>query len=111
MRWIYVTCPDEQTASTIGRALVEERLAACVNILPTVRSIYRWEGNLVEDSEAILIAKTTAVLADAVRDRVVALHPFSCPCVLVFQPEGGHEPWLRWLADASVQEGEPGDPS
>lgn len=107
MRWIYITFPDEASARRTGRMLVEERLAACVNILPEVGSVYRWEGEVVEDREAVLIAKTSADLADAVRDRVVALHPFSCPCVLVFRPEGGHAPWLRWLAEETACAVEP----
>ena len=76
---VLITAPEQETAGTIARALVEERLAACVNLLPGVRSIYRWQGAVEEASEVLLIAKTHASRCAALAARVRALHPYALP--------------------------------
>jgi periplasmic divalent cation tolerance protein len=79
--------------------MVEEGLAACANILPGITSVYRWEGSLQRDSETLVVLKTTAARSDALRDRVVDLHPYDVPEVLVLPVVGGHAPYLRWVEE------------
>lgn len=99
-RVVLVTAPDADTAARLARTLVEERLAACGNLVPGVRSIYRWEGRVCDEAEVLLILKTTAEGAEALRARVVALHPYACPEVLVLPVEAGHGPYARWVREA-----------
>ena len=93
----YVTAADAETALAIGRTLVEERLAACANILPGMRSVYRWQGAVEEAAETVLIVKTRVDLAPAVQERVVALHGYDCPCVAFLPVASGHAPYLDWI--------------
>jgi periplasmic divalent cation tolerance protein len=102
LRLIYITCPDAERAMGLGRALVEERLAACSNVLPGMRSCYRWEGVLEEADEAVLIVKTRAALADAAVARARALHPAAVPCILVLPVLGGDAAYLAWLRDGTA---------
>ncbi|MGE4551672.1 MAG: divalent-cation tolerance protein CutA [Desulfovibrionaceae bacterium] len=94
----YITVPGRAEAERIGRLLVEQRLAACVNILDGVRSIYRWEGALQEDDEAVLLVKTCADRVTELTSLVVREHPASCPCVLTIPVSGGHADYLTWVA-------------
>lgn len=98
----YITCPSLAEAERLGRALVEERLAACVNLLPGMRSLYRWQGAIESADEVVLIAKTLRTRAGALTRRVIALHPYSCPCVVLLPVTGGSAPYLRWLAEGSA---------
>lgn len=97
LRLIYITCTDLSQARLIGRALVEERLAACVNLLPGMQSCYRWEGALEEAVEVVLIAKTVAGSTEALIARVKQLHTARVPCVLVLPVLGGNEDYLAWI--------------
>ena len=99
---VLVTAPSADKAAELARALVEERLAACGNVFPGLRSIYRWEGKLHDEPEALLILKTRASLFEALRERVVALHPYQVPEVLRLDVAGGHLPYLEWIR-ASVR--------
>ncbi|AKU90745.1 Periplasmic divalent cation tolerance protein CutA [Vulgatibacter incomptus] len=92
-----VTAPDEEQAAGLARRLVEERLAACGNIVPRIRSIYRWEGRVEDGAEALLLLKTRAELFERLRARVVELHPYECPEVLRLGVEAGHEAYLEWI--------------
>lgn len=92
-------CPDAGTAARIGRTLVEERLAACVNVLPGLRSIYRWHGVVEEASEVLLLAKTTRAALPALQSRLVALHPYELPELLAVEAAGGLPAYLAWIAD------------
>ncbi len=94
----YITCAAPDEAERIGRALVAERLAACVNILPGMRSLFWWQGTLTAAEEAVLIAKTTALGAPGLTARVLELHSYSCPCVVVVPLIGGNPGYLDWLA-------------
>jgi periplasmic divalent cation tolerance protein len=94
---VLLTAPDPETAQRIAQALVEERLAACVNVLPGVRSIYRWQGAVEQASEVLLIAKTQADRSDALAARVRALHPYELPEVVVLPVSGGSEAYLGWV--------------
>jgi periplasmic divalent cation tolerance protein len=99
---VLVTAPSADKAAEIARTLVEEQLAACGNVLPTVRSIYRWEGKVHDEPEALLILKTRANLFEALRERIVALHPYQVPEVLRLDVAAGHLPYLEWIG-ASVR--------
>ncbi|WP_224246235.1 divalent-cation tolerance protein CutA [Hyalangium gracile] len=96
---VLVTTPSADKAAELARTLVEENLAACGNILPALRSIYRWEGKVHDEPEALLILKTRASLFDALRERIVALHPYQVPEVLRLDVAGGHLPYLEWIRD------------
>lgn len=95
---VFCTCPDETVADRIAAALVEERLAACVNRLPEVASTYRWKGEVHRDSECLLLIKTTIERFDALRERIVALHPYELPEVIAVDVARGLPPYLDWIA-------------
>jgi periplasmic divalent cation tolerance protein len=89
IRLVLSTCPDAQAADTLATALVEERLAACVNVLPGVRSTYRWQGRIERDDEVLLLIKTTADRQDALIARLQALHPYELPEAVAVEISGG----------------------
>ena len=96
--FVLVTTPTAERAAELARALVEERLAACGNVIPGLRSIYRWQGKVEDEAEALLVLKTTRARFDALRDRVLALHPYDVPEVLALPVEAGSAAYLAWLA-------------
>lgn len=98
---VLVTFPDREGAEKLARALVEERLIACANLLSPIRSIYRWEGKVEEGEEILLVLKSSKPRFEALRARIVELHPYDCPEVLSLPVEKGHPPYLDWIA-ASV---------
>lgn len=95
--FVYITMNDRAEAVEIGRALVEERLAACVNIINPVTYIYWWEGAVQEDSETVPVVKTRGELVMHLTDRVKTLHSYSCPCVVALPVEGGNPDYLKWI--------------
>ncbi len=95
---VFVTTPTPERAAEIARALVEERLAACGNVVPGLRSIYRWEGKVQDEGEALLLLKTTRARFEALRERVLALHPYQVPEVIALPVEAGSGPYLAWIA-------------
>jgi len=101
--WIYITAASPEEAHRIGRALVEARLAACANILPGMRSIYRWQGAIEEAQETVLIAKTRQELVEPLTARVKALHSYTVPCVVALPILGGNPDFLRWIEDETAQ--------
>ena len=96
---VYSPCPSEACAKEIGAKLLEERLVACVNILPGMRSLYRWEGKLCDEQESVLLAKTRSELAAQTQARVAELHPYDCPCVLTLATTDAHPPFAQWIHD------------
>lgn len=98
---LYITCADAAEANRIGRLLVEERLAACVNILDGMTSVYWWEGQVQDGHETVLIAKTRAAHVDAVIARVRELHSYDCPCVVSWPITKGNPDYLEWIAKES----------
>jgi len=94
---VLVTMPTAERAAELARTLVEERLAACGNVVPGLRSIYRWEGKVVDEPEVLLVLKTTAARFEALRDRVLALHPYQVPEVLALPVEAGSAAYLAWV--------------
>jgi periplasmic divalent cation tolerance protein len=99
VRFVYMTAGNLEEAQKIGRELVSAGLAACVNILPHMNSIYVWEGKLEEASEVVMIAKTVeARVADLIA-RVKSLHSYGCPCIVSLKVEDGYPPFLEWVAE------------
>ena len=95
---IYITAASQDEALTIGRAVVEARLAACANVFPGITSVYWWEGSRQEGSEAALILKTRQDLVDQVVAKVKELHSYECPCVVALPIVGGNKDFLDWIA-------------
>jgi periplasmic divalent cation tolerance protein len=93
------TCPDAAVAERIARALVDERLAACVNLLPGVRSVYRWRDAVEDADEVLLLVKSTRDALPALQARLVALHPYELPELLAVEAAGGLPAYLGWIAD------------
>ena len=98
---VLITAPSADKAAEIARALVGERLAACANIVGPIRSIYRWEGELHDEPEALLLVKTRAPVFERLCQRVLALHEYSVPEIVALPITRGHAPYLRWIG-ASV---------
>ena len=100
---VLTNCPDEESANAIALALVEERLAACVNILPRVQSVYRWQGAVESATEIPLLIKSTATnypaLEAAIRDR----HPYQVPEIIALPVERGLPAYLDWIASETTQ--------
>ena len=96
----FSTVGTAEDAERIARALVERRLAACVNVVPGVVSVYRWKGNVLRDEERLLVIKTRAARLEALREALVALHPYELPELVALPIEAGHEPYLAWLDDS-----------
>lgn len=93
------TCPDAASAAAIAEALVGERLAACVNQLPGLRSVYRWEGKVEHDEEVLLLIKTTPDRLAALTARLQALHPNELPELIAVEAAGGLAPYLSWVVE------------
>jgi periplasmic divalent cation tolerance protein len=95
------TVATAEDAERIARALVERRLAACVNVVSGVVSVYRWKGEVCRDEERMLVVKTRAEKIEALREALLDLHPYELPELVALPIEAGHEPYLAWL-DESV---------
>lgn len=95
----FCTCPDAGTARRLAEALVGERLAACVNVLPGITSVYRWQGAVERADEVLLLAKTTKARLAALTERIVALHPHELPEMIAVDIDGGLPGYLAWIAD------------
>lgn len=94
----FCTCPDAAIASSIADALVGERLAACVSVLPGVRSVYRWQGAVERADEVQLLVKTTAARMPALAQRIAALHPYELPEVVAVEVAAGLPAYLAWIS-------------
>jgi len=99
---VFVTTPNSDEAARIADVLVSERLAACVNIVSAVESVYRWEGKIIRDSEALMIIKTTDERYPELEHRVKELHSYSTPEVVALRIERGSEQYLNWLRDSTA---------
>jgi periplasmic divalent cation tolerance protein len=97
VRVVLTTVPDAQTASRLAHALVAERLAACVNVVPGITSVYRWEGSVHEDSELLLVVKTQRTRLADLAERLRVLHPYALPELVVLTPSGGSVDYFRWV--------------
>jgi periplasmic divalent cation tolerance protein len=97
--WVWVTTADAEEARRIGRAVVEERLAACANLLPGHTAIYRWKDEVREDPESALVLKTTAGRFEALRARIRALHSYDLPAILALPAAAADADFLAWVRD------------
>ena len=93
----YITAGSRDEALALGRALVDERLAACANVIEGMTSVYRWQGAIQEDPEVVLIAKTRRELVDPLTARVRELHSYDVPCVVALPVQGGNAAFLDWI--------------
>lgn len=94
---VLTTCPDTEAAERVARALVQERLAACVNILPIAKSIYLWKGNVESAAEQLLIIKSMARAFRAIQKRILELHPYELPEVIAVPIANGLPDYLAWI--------------
>ncbi len=112
VQWVYMTAGSPEEAARIGAALVEGRLAACVNIIEGMRSLYVWDGRLQDERETVLIAKTTRERLPELVATVTALHSYDCPCILALPVQEGNTDFLEWIrAGVVAGTAAPGDPS
>ena len=95
--FVYITTADSDEAYRIGETIVEERLAACVNIFDGIKSVYHWEGKICKDSESVLVAKTDKKSMEQLIYRVKELHSYSCPCIVALPVIGGNKQYLSWI--------------
>jgi len=97
-RLIYMTAGSLDEARRLAEAVIGERLAACVNIIPGMKSLYHWQGRVAEDEEVVVIAKTRAGLVDRLTARVRAIHSYDCPCVVAILIAPGNPDFFDWIA-------------
>ncbi len=97
-RLIYVTAPSHDAALRLARVAVEERLAACANVLGPITAVYWWDGKVNQEGEVALLLKTRAALVEALTARLRELHPYECPCVVALAIDGGNPAFLSWIA-------------
>uniref|UniRef100_A0A4W5KBF8 CutA divalent cation tolerance homolog n=1 Tax=Hucho hucho TaxID=62062 RepID=A0A4W5KBF8_9TELE len=96
----FVTCPNELVAKDLARGIIEKKLAACVNIVPKITSVYEWQGKIQEDSEVLLMIKTRSSKVASLAEYVRSNHPYEVAEVISLPIEQGNPPYLKWLGDA-----------
>jgi len=101
---VYVTTSDEEEARRIGSALVDKKLAACVNIIPGMRSIYRWQGKVVNDNECVMLVKAPKDNTETVIEKIREMHSYEVPCVVVIPLIQGLPEYLNWIMNETVIE-------
>jgi periplasmic divalent cation tolerance protein len=101
VRVVLVTCKDEDQAGRIARDLLEKRLAACVNLIPQIRSLYVWQGKLEESREVMLVVKTRVELVKRLETAVRAAHSYECPEIVSMPVDQGFEPYLAWVREST----------
>ncbi len=99
---ILTTMPDDASADELARTLVDERLAACVNVHAPMMSTYRWKGTVERDAERQLVIKTTRTRVPALEERIRRLHPYELPELIVIAPDGGSDAYLRWVGEQTT---------
>ena len=95
--WVYMTAGSIDEAKNIGRELIKQNLAACVNLLENMTSIYKWEDKFEEDQEVVMIAKTRKTHMPKLIETVDSLHSYDCPCILELPTQGGNPEFLSWI--------------
>lgn len=104
IRSLYVTAADTEQAAALASALLERRLVACANVVPGVRSLYRWRGEVVDEGEVVLICKTAADRAELAVAAVEALHPYDVPCAVAWPVAEASAAYARWVVEATRPE-------
>ncbi len=97
--WVYITTSDRTEALELAERIVQNRLAACVNVLSAIESVYRWKGKLEKDREVAMVAKTTAGMLQHLTEFVRQHHSYECPCLVALPVEGGNQDFLQWVHD------------
>lgn len=100
---IFVTAASEQEAASIGRTLVEEGLAACANIIPHIRSIYRWKGKIWDEGETLIMIKSREALFERIRSRIKELHSYEVPEITAITVEKGDEAYVQWIQTVTAK--------
>ena len=98
---VYCSCPDERAGADMASALVEQGLAACINVLPGVTSIYKWHGEMKSGTEVLLLIKTASDRCDALTAELVNIHPYELPEIIAVPVTAGHQPYLDWIKDCT----------
>ncbi len=101
---VFITTPNEDEAVKIAKSLVEVKLAACVNIIKNIRSIYRWQGKIEDDTEVLLIAKTQKRLFSVLSEKVKELHSYTVPEIIALPIIEGSEDYLKWLKEVTSEQ-------
>ncbi|MFP3984079.1 MAG: divalent-cation tolerance protein CutA [Desulfurivibrionaceae bacterium] len=96
---VYITCKDKAEAEEVGRVLIEGKLAACVNIVDGMQSMFWWQGRTEKDQETVLIAKTRAGLVSPLTEKVKSVHSYDCPCVVALPIIDGNPDFLQWIRE------------
>ena len=96
---VLTTMPDEVSAGDFAQRLVEQRVIACANIVPRITSVYRWDGRVKRDQEALVIMKTTKARVPVLKDLMDDLHPYEVPEMMVLSDSGAHRAYLGWVAE------------
>jgi len=99
VNFIYMTAGNRDEARKIGKALVVSRLAACVNILDNINSFFMWEGKVQDETEVVMIAKTTPARVPQLVEKVKSLHSYDCPCIVSLPVSDGNRDFLDWIAE------------
>jgi periplasmic divalent cation tolerance protein len=97
---VLCTLPDREQATRLARALVEERLAACANLVPGLTSVYRWQGAIQQDEEVLLLVKTTQAVYTRLEQRIRALHPYELPEIIAVPIQTGQADYLKWIQES-----------
>jgi len=99
---VYVTTPTMEEASCLAGELVSSRLVASANIIPGMKSIFWWNGSTHNTEEVVLLAKTRKVLFEAVKDKIISMHSYQCPCIISFNIDEGYEPFISWIEEETI---------
>jgi periplasmic divalent cation tolerance protein len=97
INWIYMTAGNMEEAVKVGKVLLEEKLAACINIIDNMRSMYVWKGKIQNEQEVVVIAKTTEEKIPALIETVKSVHSYECPCIIAIPVESGYLPFMEWV--------------
>jgi periplasmic divalent cation tolerance protein len=99
VNWVYMTAGSTDEARSIGRELVRLRLAACINIFENMNSLFMWEGDIQDEREVVMVAKTSNERVPELVEKVKSLHSYSCPCIICLPIQGGNKDFLNWIAE------------
>lgn len=94
---VLVTAPSEEVAMSMARSLLDEGRISCANIIPKIRSVYRWKGEVCDEAEVLMVLKAPSEIFEVLRARIVELHPYETPEVLRLEVAEGHRPYLDWV--------------
>jgi periplasmic divalent cation tolerance protein len=100
---VYCTCPSIEVADSIARQLVEKQLAACVNIIRNIKSVYRWQGKIESDTESLLLIKTQASMMTDLQACILACHPYELPEIIAVPIVSGLPDYLKWITSSTEQ--------